>query len=428
MLAPRGGGVLVMSRFVIEGGSPLQGVYPIQGNKNAALPLLAAALLTSQTRLEGVPRIRDVENMIRIIEALGARVDWEDEGLQLTVPAQLEPHLPRNLVFQLRGSVLLLGVLLPQVGELEAPLPGGCPIGRRSLETHWRVFRAAGYEVEETFQCVRIKRVRRVAAPRVYLPEASVTATENALLLFAREGGVIENPAREPHVLDLVKFLQGIGVGIALEPCRFVVEGWQGPPRSMSFRVPPDYIDAGTAAIAALVTGGRLDLRPVSRRELLGIAELLEMFGARITWRQEGVVVERERPELVSPGKITAAPWPGFPTDLTSLAVVLATQARGQCLIHDWLYESRMFFVDKLVRMGANLTLCDPHRVLVAGPTRLRGTRLESPDIRAGMALLVAGLCAEGTTVIEHAEVVERGYQAVTERFAAVGARITEVH
>lgn len=416
-----------MSRFVIEGGNPLEGVYPIQGNKNAALPLLAAALLASRTRLERVPRIRDVQNMIRIIEALGARVEWEDDSLQLTAPAEPNPHLPRELVLQLRGSVLLLGVLLPQVEELEAPLPGGCPIGRRSLETHWRVFRAAGYEVEEAFQQVRIKRVRRVATPCVYLPEASVTATENALLLFARDGGVIENPAREPHVLDLVAFLQVLGVEIILEPTRFVVRGRPGKPREARFRVSPDYIDAGTAAIAALVTCGKLDLRPVSRRELLGIAELLELFGARLTWHSEGAVVERGDSELLSPGKITAAPWPGFPTDLTSLAVVLATQARGQCLIHDWLYESRMFFVDKLVRMGANLTLCDPHRVLVAGPTRLRGTRLESPDIRAGMALLVAGLCAEGTTVIEHAEVVERGYEAVAERFTAVGARINEV-
>lgn len=417
-----------MSTFVVQGKQRLVGSYPVQGNKNAALPLIAAGLLSERAVLDRVPDILDVRNLLRIVDSLGATVTRQGESLVIERPRTFEPRLDEEMVHQLRGSVLLLGVLLPEIGQLEAPLPGGCPIGRRSLETHWRVFEAAGFDVSEQNGRVRIRRSRQIEHPRVYLPEASVTATENALLLFARTGGTVENPAREPHVLSLIEFLQKLGVEVETHPLHYVIrKGVSSLGREIKFTIPPDYIDAGTAAFAAAVTHGCLRLESLRRDDFIGIHSTLEAFGLRVSWEDDAAVVDFEGTELRNPEKITAAPWPGFPTDLTSLAIVAATQAAGECLVHDWLYESRMFFVDKLVRMGARITLCDPHRVLVCGPTVLRGIRLESPDIRAGMALLVAGLCAEGVTIIEHAEVVERGYENVVSRFRGIGGQIRKL-
>ncbi|MFQ5737882.1 MAG: UDP-N-acetylglucosamine 1-carboxyvinyltransferase [Acidobacteriota bacterium] len=415
-------------QFVIEGGGRLDGDYQVQGNKNAALPLIAAALLARRrVTLHNTPRIVDVENMLRLIEPLGVSVHWNGTSLCLDTSCLLPGQLDAEVVDQLRGAILLLGPLASLWGEVSCALPGGCPIGRRSFAVHWSAFRAAGFSVREDRRGIELRRTGDPRNPRVYLEESSVTATENALLLFAAlGGGLIENPAREPHVLSLVDFLGALGCRIGLHPLYFRVGGQVGKRRSaIEFEVPGDYIDAGTIAIAAAVTSGRLRLRGVGERELMGIRPVLEKFGMAFT-RISEAAWEVSASGLSSPSQVTAGPWPLFPTDLVSLAIILATQSAGLCLVHDWMYEARMFFVDKLVRMGGRVTMCDPHRVLVEGNTRLQGTRLESPDIRAGMALVVAGLCAEGTTRIEHAEVIKRGYQDVVERLGDVGAEIRE--
>lgn len=409
----------------------------MQGNKNAALPLVAATLLTrGRFSLRGAPSIVDVHNLLGILEALDVKTGWNDQALEIDTRGLARGELPATLVEKLRGAVLLLGPLAAEFEEVACALPGGCPIGRRSFDVHWSTFRACGFEVTETPREIRLRRVTRVADPSVFLVEASVTATENALLLMAAlGGGEIQNPAREPHVLTLIDFLRLLGCEIELHPLYYRVHRGvertgprrlHAPDAVLEFPVPADYIDAGTLAIAAAVTGGEVFLKGVTPRELQGIQPVLEEFGLRFQWRAENNV-QVSPGDLTNASRLTAGPWPLFPTDLVSLCIVLATQGSGLCLIHDWMYEARMFFVDKLVRMGAHITMCDPHRVLVHGPSLLRGTRLESPDIRAGMALVVAGLSARGTTTIEHAEVILRGYEGVAERLRFLGAEIAEV-
>ena len=418
---------LERTTFTIQGGRRLSGVYPVQGNKNAALPLIAASLLSSRpVTLRRVPRIRDVLNLLRLVEAQGARVEWDEHGLVID-PGSMNDSasMPDDLVRRLRGCVLLLAPLAHRYGQVSCTLPGGCPIGRRSFEAHWSVFRAAGFEVRECEGRIEIEGRRQESAPQVFLRQASVTGTENALLLFAALGrGRIENPAREPHVLALIDFLQQLGCRIETHPLHFeVTRGVDPQAGPVEFEVPADYIDAGTLAIAAAVTQGEVVLEGVTSRELTGIRPFLEDFG--VVFERAGQRAYRvHRSGRSNPEQLTAGLWPLFPTDLISLAIVMAIQSEGLCLIHDWMYEARMFFVDKLVRMGARITLCDPHRVLVEGTGRLRGITLESPDIRAGMALVVAGLCAEGTTTIEHGEVILRGYESVSDRLRAVGACI----
>ena len=416
----------VSQKFTITGRQKLSGPYPVQGNKNAALPLLSAALLSkSVVRFENVPQIADVASILKLIEALSVNVSWENGTLLIDSREFRGGELPFELVEKLRGSVLLLGALAPHMDSITCPLPGGCPIGRRSFEMHWDVFRAAGFSVTEESGRVTLRRAEEVAVPQVYLKESSVTATENALILFSALGqGLIENPAREPHVLTLVTFLRQLGCQIELHPHYYRVQnGPSSQTKDFTFRVPADYIDAGTIAIAAAVTGGKVDLLGVTREDFLPIQNVFECFRVHFDEKNPDVI-QVKGGELENPPQVTAGLWPSFPTDLVSLAIVLATQGRGPCLIHDWMYEARMFFIDKLVRMGATITMCDPHRVMVEGPTLLRGIHLESPDIRAGMALVVAGLCADGVTTIEHTEVIERGYENVAERLTSIGALI----
>ena len=412
-------------RLIIEGGRPLQGVYRVQGNKNAALPLIAASLLSRQpVTLHNVPRIVDIENLVHLLDALDVRTKWHGRRLFIDAGSLKEAELPTDLVHRLRGSILLLGVMAPRMDVLTCALPGGCPIGQRSFQVHWSVFRAAGFRIEQDLEKVVIHRERHIKNPRVFLEEASVTATENALILFAGlGGGTVENPAWEPHILSLIEFLKMLGCSIEVDALSIHIGAGLHSQPALEFTVPGDYVDAGTLAIAAAVTGGDVDIDGITADSLLGVRPALNRFGIHMTPSRESRWTVSVSPRS-SPPKITAGPWPAFPTDLVSLAIVLATQSEGHCLIHDWMYEARMFFVDKLARMGASVTLCDPHRVLVTGPRRLQGVHLESPDIRAGMALVVAGLCAQGTTEIEHSEVIRRGYEQVDQRLAALGANI----
>lgn len=414
-------------KFVIDGRRPLQGEYRVQGSKNAALPLLCAALLAdSPVVLTNVPQIVDVQNLVRMIQHLGVQLQWDGDTLQLDPRTLTQNNLPDHLVESLRGAVLLLGALAPRFGQMTCAPPGGCPIGRRSFDAHWDVFRAAGFSVVQETGTIDLKRVDLSTSREIFLEESSVTATENALILFsAMGGGLIGNPAREPHVLCLVDFLRRLGAEIETDPLYFRVHrGVLSGAPVLEFEVPPDFIDAGTIAIATAVTGGEVVLRGVDRWDLIGFMNTLARFGVSFDSREDDTL-QVCSDLITNPTVVTSGPWPSFPTDLVSLVIVLATQGIGSCLIHDWMYEGRMFFVDKLVRMGAGITMCDPHRVLVEGPRLLRGIRLESPDIRAGMALVVAGLCAEGATTIEHAEVILRGYENVAERLKEIGAAIS---
>ncbi|MBI4446630.1 MAG: UDP-N-acetylglucosamine 1-carboxyvinyltransferase [Acidobacteria bacterium] len=415
-------------KFKIQGRRKLEGHYRIQGNKNAALPLISATLLADRpVLLRNLPDIQDVKNLLRVMERLGVGLEESPDGLLIDARKISTLELPSSLVERLRGSVLLLGPLAPRLGQLTSVFPGGCPIGRRSFDVHWSVFRAAGFAIEEGPSKFELRRLKTVQEPRVYLEESSVTATENGLLLLASlGGGIIENPAREPHVFSLIEFLSLLGCEIEVHPLYYRVKS--GPNRHQDlvrFTVPSDYIDIGTIAIAAAVTSGTVQLEEACEADILGVRPTLQRFG--VEFDQVGIGKFQVRSGGRSnPSQVIAGPWPSFPTDLMSLAIVLATQARGLCLLHDWMYEGRMFFIDKLVRMGARATMCDPHRVLVEGPTLLRGTHLESPDIRAGMALVIAGLCAAGDTLIEHAEVIGRGYEKVAERLQGIGADLTE--
>lgn len=413
-------------RLTIEGGRPLRGIYRVQGNKNAALPLVAASVLSpGPLTLRNVPNIIDINNLVSLLEGLNVRTEWQGRNL-LIDPGQLKTsQLPTDIVHRLRGAILLLGAVAPKMDSLVCALPGGCPIGRRSFEVHWSAFRACGFRVEQDPEKVILKRDRVVKNPSIFLEEASVTATENALILMAGlGGGEIENPAREPHVLSLIEFLRDLGCHIEIDSLSVRVLSKVTNAPATDFEVPGDYVDAGTLAIAATVTNGEIELTGIDGKTMLGVAPVLRKFGismhplADMKWSVRANQAE-------NPDRVIAGPWPAFPTDLVSLAIVLATQGHGQCLIHDWMYEARMFFVDKLARMGASVTLCDPHRVMISGPKNLRGITLESPDIRAGMAMVVAGLCAEGTTVIEHAEVIRRGYEHVTKRLSRLGAQIS---
>jgi UDP-N-acetylglucosamine 1-carboxyvinyltransferase len=416
------------SRFQITGPSPLGGRYRVQGNKNAALPLICASLLARErVLLRNAPRILDVDHLLELAACLGVQSEWRAEGLFLDSRDLRKSELPADQVRKLRGAILILGAVASDFENIHCALPGGCPIGRRSFEVHWRVFEAGGFRVEQDQESVSIQFQSAPPEREVYLEEASVTATENALLLFASlGGGTILNPAREPHVFDLIQFLEHLGCKVQLHPLFFQIErGPRAQTGPVEWEVPADYIDAGTIAVAAAACGGRVQLEGVSRSDMMGIEPVLGSFGIEFDWADpRKVAVQSVQP--ASPDSITAGPWPLFPTDLVSLAIILATQRSGLCLIHDWMYEGRMFFVDKLIRMGAAITMCDPHRVLVEGPKALRGKRLESPDIRAGMALVVAGLCAEGITTIEHGDVIKRGYERIVERLQGIGAKIEE--
>ncbi|MBI3940656.1 MAG: UDP-N-acetylglucosamine 1-carboxyvinyltransferase [Acidobacteria bacterium] len=417
-----------MRTLLIEGGSHLKGTYPIQGNKNAALPVLAATLLARRAVcLLNVPRIWDVESMLSLLRSLGASADWQGDALWID-PSRFQcAALPPERVEQLRGAILLTAPLAARADSMESGFPGGCPIGARTFERHWEVFRAAGFQVEDDRRRFRIQRQTRILHPEVYLGEASVTATENALILFsALDGGTIYNAAREPHVRALGEFLMLLGAQIEHHPTALKIRRGVAPPdREITFEIQPDFVDAGTLAIAAGVTGGQVTLTKVCRQDLIGIEHTLKQYGVQWDWQDEGCV-NIKASEITNPSRVVIGLWPSFPTDLSSLAIVLSTQGSGSTLVHDWMYESRMFFVDKLVRMGARIILCDPHRVVVQGPTALRATTLESPDIRAGMALIVAGLVARGQTRIEHAEVVFRGYERIVERLGVLGASIRE--
>ena len=426
-----------MEKFVIEGGVPLSGTIVPAGNKNAALPILAACLLTGdEVILRNVPRISDVEAMVMLIETLGARVEWLGPGEISVNAANVEGHTPdRELSERIRASFLLAGPLLARFGRAHMPPPGGDVIGRRRLDPHLDAFRALGATVN-TERDIELTAPPLGLTPCDFLmDEPSVMATENALMAAALARGttVIRNAASEPHVQDLARMLIAMGAPIDGIGSNVMTVHGTGQLRGCTHTLAPDHIEIGSFMALAGVTGGELIVRDTRPEDLRMIRLVFERLGLRSEVQGTDVIVPGGQKLTIQNDagehtpKIQDGPWPAFPADLTSIALALATQSEGSVIIHEWMFENRLFFTDKLQLMGAAITICDPHRAIVVGPRRLRGERVESPDIRAGMAMLIAALCADGVTEIGNIRQIDRGYERIDERLRQLGARIIRV-
>jgi UDP-N-acetylglucosamine 1-carboxyvinyltransferase len=427
---------LRMEKFVIEGGSPLSGTLVPAGNKNAALPALAACLLTSEeVVLRNIPHIRDVEAMIELLKRLGVAVDWREENtVALRADEVDRTDVDPEWSVRIRASFLLAGPLLARFGRAEMPPPGGDVIGRRRLDPHLDAFRALGAQAH-------VDRGYFLSAPDglhacdFFMDEPSVMATENALMAAALTPGstVIHNAAAEPHVQDVARLLMQMGARIeGIGSNRMIVHG-QEELGGADYAIGPDYIEVGSFVALAACTGGALRIKDTVPDDLRMTRLAFERLGCEVVFEGNDVVVPPDQrlrirdDEGDAISKIEDGPWPAFPADLTSIALAMATQAEGMVLIHEKMFENRLFFVDKLVSMGARVIVCDPHRAVVSGPSRLHGERMESPDIRAGMAMLIAALCAEGASEIGNIRQIDRGYERIDERLRALGARIERV-
>jgi UDP-N-acetylglucosamine 1-carboxyvinyltransferase len=421
--------------FAIEGGRPLSGRVRAAGNKNGALPILAACLLTSEpVTLRNVPRIADVETMIELLSDLGADVDWiGPNDVQVQAAEVSKQELDEELASRMRASFLLAGPLLARLGGVSAPPPGGDVIGRRRLDPHIHAFAELGAQVD-----IGLRYEIRGGALRgghVFLDEASVMATENAVMVAVLTPGetVIGNAACEPHVQDLCRFLGSLGARIeGIESNVLRIEGVERLSGG-EWEVGPDHIEVGSFIGLAAITGGGITIDGVREADLVSILHGFERLGVAVDV-EEGSVRVPPRQDLVIKDdlgghvpKIEDGPWPAFPSDLTSVVLTVATQARGTLLMFEKMFENRLFFTDKLVSMGARIILCDPHRAVVSGPATLRGQRMESPDIRAGMAMLLASLCAEGSSTIGAVYQIDKGYERIDERLRALGAQIERV-
>lgn len=430
-----------MSRFVIEGGRPLNGTIRASGNKNAALALLPACLLTDEpVILHNIPDIQDVRTSLAILDDLGVDVQKLDEGSWRLHAARLrKTELDTALAARIRASFVFSGPMLARAGRITLPIPGGDVIGGRPLDTHVQGLRALGANVELDEQAgvffIHVDSLR--AAGRLLQAEASVTGTENAVMaaVLAEGETIIENAASEPHVRDLCTFLNMLGADISgVGSNRLVIQG-VGKLAGGEFSVGADFVEVGSFVGAAAVTGGQVRIENASPDDLRMIALVYERLGVRWQVDGESIIVPSEQELVIESAlggripEIKPMPWPGFPPDLMSIAVVLGTQARGAVLLHDWMYESRFFFVDKLRFMGGRVVLCDPHRVLVQGPSSLYANPqgVTSPDIRAGMAMVLAALCARGTSTIHNIQQIDRGYERVEEKLQALGAQIERV-
>jgi len=422
-------------QYIIEGGYWLSGTIEPSGNKNAALPIIAAALLTEHpVTLDNVPRIRDTETLVELIRSVGASAEWQKPNtLAIHAKDIRAADLDPELCARIRASILLAGPLLARCGEVVLPPPGGDVIGRRRLDTHFLAFEQLGASVTAS---TRLElRALSLKGADVFLDEPSVTATENALMAAVAAHGTtyLRNAASEPHVQDLAHFLVALGARIdGIGTNTMVVHG-PATLGSVNYAIGPDHIEVGSLIGLAAVTRSKLRIARAGLTHLRSIRMGFERLG--ISCEVEGddlVVSDRQTLKITDDfgghvPKLEDQPWPAFPADLMSIAIVTATQCAGVILMFEKMFESRMFFVDKLIAMGGRIVLCDPHRAIVAGPSRLKGALMSSPDIRAGMAMLLAAACAEGTSTINNADQIERGYERIDQRLNALGAKITRV-
>lgn len=424
-----------MDKFLIEGGIPLNGEVTPAGNKNAALPLLAACLLTEEpVTLHNIPQIKDVSVMRHLLESLGAKVEhldatsWRITARDLK-PADLDPELCRHI----RASILVAGPLASRIGAFKLPPPGGDVIGRRRLDTHIIALRALGADVEYdrgfTFKSDGLR------GADFLMDESSVTATENAIMaaVTAKGDTVIRNAASEPHVQELCHFLNGLGAQIEEIGSNTLHIHGVTKLHGGEYTIGPDYLEVISFVGAAAITHGTVRVKNAGVKNLGMIGHMFERMGVRWDTEDDDLIVPANQRLEIVPDLDGAIPeiktnvWPAFPTDLISIAITVATQATGSIMFHDWMFSGRMYFTDKLVGMGAKIILCDPYRCLIQGPNQLYAENLESPDIRAGMSLLLAALAAKGTSTVRNISQIERGYQDVDKKFKALGAQIERV-
>lgn len=427
-----------MEKFVIHGKAPLTGEVTPSGNKNSALPLLAACTLTDEpVILHNIPQIKDVQAMRSLLESLGVEIEtledhtWKIHARRVR-PSALDPEICQRI----RASILIAGPMVARSGELRLPPPGGDVIGRRRVDTHLLALQALGAQVEyQRAEKIFNFHADGLQGANILLDEASVTATENAIMAAVTAKGetILRNAASEPHVQELCHFLNRLGAKISNIGSNTLLI--QGVPRlhGGEYTIGPDYLEVVSFIGAAAVTGGSIRIRNAGPEYLDMIAIVFKRLG--VTWLVDGqdIIVPSDQSLTIEPDlgyaipEISVMPWPAFPTDLMSIAIVVATQSKGSILFHDWMYPSRMFFIDKLVAMGAQIVLCDPHRSIVQGPTTLYGENMESPDIRAGMALVIAALAAEGKSTIRNVIQIDRGYERVDEKLRDLGARIQRI-
>jgi UDP-N-acetylglucosamine 1-carboxyvinyltransferase len=421
-----------MSEYLIDGGVPLNGTVKVSGNKNAALPCIAAALLTDeQVILRNIPDIEDVRVMLDVFTALGGEVTTLQPNIhRLSLRNIKTSEIPADLAKKIRASILFAGPLLARTGKVILPPPGGDVIGRRRLDTHFLVLTELGSKVKisDNFTFT----AKSLTGADIFLDEASVTATENAIMaaVLAKGKTILTNAASEPHVQDLCRMLVEMGARIEGIGSNILVINGVEKLTGCDFEIGPDFMEVGSFIGLASATGGDLHIEGARPQDMRPAKIAFGKLG--IVWAHEENVIHVPKNQSMEVDhdlggmipKIDDAPWPGFPPDLVSIVMVVATQVKGTVLIHEKMYESRMFFVDKLIGMGARIVLCDPHRAVVSGPSKLRGSELISPDVRAGMAMLIAALCAEGKSVIRNVYQIERGYEHLTERLASLGARI----
>ena len=426
-----------MSYFRIIGDKQLSGTFTPAGNKNAALPILAGALLATElVRVENVPEIQDVETLLELLRSIGAEADWVDPGVVEVCASDLEggSRLDPELAGRIRASVLLAGPLLARLGAFELAQPGGDFIGRRRLDTHLLALQSLGANVDVGAGYFLYAK-NGLQGTSIFLDEPSVTGTENAILAAVTASGTTElrNAATEPHVRDLCDFLQVLGARIAgIGTNTLTIEGVETLGGG-TFRLGSDHIEVGSVIGLAVATRSTLEITDVSQRDFDPLRVGFQRLGVTFQWDGDRLLVLGDADLEIQPDvgdqipKIDDGPWPAFPADLTSIALVAATQCCGTILIHEKMFESRMYFVDKVVAMGGRVVLCDPHRAVVVGPSMLRGSRLERPDIRAGMALVIAALAAKGKSQIHNVRQIDRGYERIHERLAELGADIDRV-
>ena len=417
--------------FRVTGGRPLSGTIRPAGNKNAALPILAATLLADgPCRIDNIPRIRDVETLLALLQHVGATVQWPGANTVEIDTSRAEPRpLDPALCKEIRASILLAGPMLARFGRVTLPPPGGDVIGRRRVDTHFLALERLGADIT-VGDAYTLE--GKLNGADIFLDEPSVTGTENALMAAVGAQGttVIRNAASEPHVQDLARFLVAIGASIdGIGTNTFTIDGGR-PLKGAPYTVGPDHIEIGSFMGLAAVTGGAITIDGVRADDLRSTLLAFERLGVRPRIDGTKLIVDAGQERRIRPDlgghvpKLEDGPWPAFPADLMSIAIVVATQCEGLLLIFEKLFESRLFFVDKLIGMGARIVLCDPHRAVIAGPSPLRGQVMESPDIRAGMAMVLAALAAHGDSVIYNIGQVERGYERIDERLQALGAQL----
>jgi UDP-N-acetylglucosamine 1-carboxyvinyltransferase len=424
------------SFFRVTGGRPLAGTIRPAGNKNAVLPILAATLLADgPCRIDNVPRIRDVETLLELLQHLGATVEWTGANSVTVNTGAVQPRdLDPVLCARIRASILLAGPLLARFGRVTLPPPGGDVIGRRRVDTHFLSFEHLGAEVT-LGDAFRLDAGGGLRAADIFLDEPSVTGTENALMaaVAARGTTTLRNAAGEPHVQDLARFLVSLGAEIeGIGSNTLTVHGGRRLAGG-GWTVAPDHIEIGSFIGLAAVTGGAVTIEGIRADDLRATLFAFDRLGVRPRVDGTNLIVDADQERRIRPDlgghvpKLEDGPWPAFPADLMSIAIVVATQCEGLLLVFEKMFESRLFFVDKLIGLGARIVLCDPHRAVISGPARLRGGVVESPDIRAGMAILLAALAAEGVSEIHNIGQIERGYERIDDRLRALGAGIERV-